>query len=49
MRVVVVGTGISGGATAWFLKLAGFDVLWIEKDAGPGLGTSFVNGSLTHA
>lgn len=48
MRVVVVGAGIMGVASAWFLKEAGFDVLLIEKDAGPGLGTSFANGSLIH-
>ncbi len=48
MRVVVVGAGILGVTSAWFLKEAGFDVLLIEKDAGPGLGTSFANGSLIH-
>ena len=48
MRVVVVGAGILGVTSAWFLRQAGFDVLLIEKGASAGVGTSFANGSLIH-
>ena len=48
MRVVVVGAGILGVTSAWFLRQDGFDVLLVDKGASAGVGTSFANGSLIH-
>jgi D-amino-acid dehydrogenase len=44
MRVVVLGAGIIGVATAWYLRKAGHDVRVLERREGPGLETSFANG-----
>ena len=44
MKVVVLGSGIIGIATAWWLKQAGHEVEVIERHAGPAQETSFANG-----
>ena len=46
MRVVVVGAGLSGVSSAWYLREAGHDVTVVERREGPGLETSFANGGL---
>ncbi len=48
MKVAVVGAGISGLATAHFLKKAGIDVELLEKTeiAGGTIGSKFVDGYL---
>ena len=46
MRVLVIGAGLSGIASAWYLRGAGHDVTVIERREGPGLETSFANGGL---
>jgi D-amino-acid dehydrogenase len=48
MRVVVIGAGILGLATAWYLRRAGAEVVVLERRSGPGLETSFGNGALQH-
>ena len=48
MRVVVAGGGIIGLSTAWYLRQQGLDVVLVDKAQGPGLETSFANGSLVH-
>lgn len=52
MRVIVLGSGIIGTASAWFLNKAGHDVTVIERQPGVAQETSFANGcqiSVSHA
>lgn len=52
MKVIVLGSGIIGTASAWFLNKAGHDVTVIDRQAGAALETSFANGcqiSVSHA
>lgn len=44
MKVVVLGSGIIGTSSAWWLKQAGHDVTVVDRCTGPGLETSFANG-----
>ncbi len=44
MKVVVLGAGVVGVATAWYLSAAGHDVLVVDRAAAPALETSFANG-----
>lgn len=43
MRVAVLGAGVVGVATAWYLTADGHDVTLIERRSGPALETSFGN------
>ncbi len=43
MRVLVLGAGVIGTTSAWFLRQAGFDVTVVDRQPGPGLETSFAN------
>lgn len=52
MRVVVLGGGVIGITTAWWLARDGAQVTVIDRQPGPGLETSFANGgqiSANHA
>jgi D-amino-acid dehydrogenase len=49
MRVLVVGSGLLGLTTAYFLRREGADVCVVDRDDGPGRDTSFANGGLIHA
>ena len=52
MRVLVLGAGVIGVTSAWFLRQAGHDVTVIERQVGAGRETSFANGgqiSVSHA
>jgi D-amino-acid dehydrogenase len=44
MRVIVLGAGLAGVTSAWYLAEAGHDVTVIERRQGAGLETSFANG-----
>jgi len=44
MKVAVLGAGVIGVTTAWYLRKAGHDVQVLERRAGPGLETSYANG-----
>lgn len=44
MKVLVLGAGVVGVATAWYLRQAGHDVRVLDRREGPGLETSFANG-----
>ena len=44
--IVVIGGGLIGTTTAWYLRERGFDVTVIERREGSGLETSFANGGL---
>ena len=43
MKVVVLGAGVIGMSTAWYLAQDGHDVTVIDRQSGPGLETSFAN------
>jgi len=44
MRVIVLGAGVVGTTSAWYLARAGHDVTVIERQGAPGLETSCANG-----
>ncbi|MDQ7251626.1 D-amino acid dehydrogenase [Dongia sedimenti] len=46
MRVVVLGAGLIGTATAYYLARAGHEVVVIDRQRQAGLETSFANGAL---
>lgn len=43
MRVIVLGSGVVGVATAYFAARAGHDVTVIDRQPGPALETSYAN------
>lgn len=52
MKIIVLGSGITGTTSAWFLKKAGHDVTVIDRQSGAARETSFANGcqiSVSHA
>ncbi len=44
MHVVVLGAGLTGVTTAWYLRQAGHEITVIDRQPGAGLETSFANG-----
>ncbi|WPB57406.1 D-amino acid dehydrogenase [Xylophilus sp. GOD-11R] len=52
MKVIVMGAGVIGTSTAWYLQQAGHEVTVLERNAGAARETSFGNGgqiSVSHA
>lgn len=52
MKVTILGAGVTGITSAWFLHQAGHEVTVIDRQPGAGLETSFANGgqvSVSHA
>ncbi|OMQ27225.1 D-amino acid dehydrogenase [Serratia oryzae] len=43
MRVVILGSGVVGVASAWYLAKAGHEVTVIDRQAGPAMETSAAN------
>jgi D-amino-acid dehydrogenase len=43
MRVLVLGSGVIGTTSAWYLRQAGYDVTVVDRQPGPALETSFAN------
>ena len=43
MRVVILGSGVVGTASAWYLAEAGHEVVVLDRQVGAGLETSFGN------
>jgi D-amino-acid dehydrogenase len=43
MRVVVLGSGVVGVTSAWYLSQAGHEVTVIDRESGPALETSAAN------
>ncbi|MGH8126497.1 MAG: D-amino acid dehydrogenase [Rhodanobacteraceae bacterium] len=43
MRVLVLGSGVIGVCTAWYLARARFEVTVVDRSPGPGMETSFAN------
>lgn len=46
MRIAVIGAGLLGVTTAWFLAESGNEVVVIDREQGPGLQSSFANGGM---
>jgi D-amino-acid dehydrogenase len=44
MEVLVIGAGLAGVTSAWYLNQAGCKVTVVERQPGPGLETSYANG-----
>jgi len=44
MRVVVLGAGVIGTTSAWYLAKAGHEVMVVDRQPEAGLETSFANG-----
>jgi D-amino-acid dehydrogenase len=49
MRVIVIGAGLLGLTTAYFLRRHGLDVVVLERRSAAGLETSYANGGMLHA
>ena len=52
MKVLVIGAGVVGTTTAWYLAQAGHEVVVVDRQPGAGQETSFANGgqiSVSHA
>ena len=52
MNIAVLGGGVVGITTAWYLRSKGFSVTVFDRQPGPALETSFANGgqiSVSHA
>ena len=49
MRIAVLGAGVIGVTTAWYLRQEGHEVQVIDRRDGPGLETSFANGGQVSA
>lgn len=52
MKVTVLGAGLTGITTAWYLRQAGHEVTVVDRQPAAGLETSFANGgqiSVSHA
>lgn len=43
MKVIVLGAGVLGVTSAWYLAKAGHEVTVIDRQEGPALETSFAN------
>ncbi len=49
MKVVVLGAGVIGVTTAWYLAKHGAEVVVLDRQTGPGLETSYANaGELSY-
>ncbi|MBF6617380.1 D-amino acid dehydrogenase [Pollutimonas thiosulfatoxidans] len=44
MKIAVLGSGIIGTSTAWWLRQAGHDVVVVDRQTGPAQETSRANG-----
>jgi D-amino-acid dehydrogenase len=49
MHVIVVGAGVTGTTTAWYLRAAGAAVTLLDAADLPARGTSAANGGMLHA
>src|SRR5688572_22283213 len=49
MKVLVLGAGVIGVTTAWYLSQRGHEVVVVDRQEGAGLETSFANGGQVSA
>ncbi|MGB3289031.1 MAG: D-amino acid dehydrogenase [Burkholderiaceae bacterium] len=45
MKIAVLGSGVIGTSTAWWLNQAGHDVVVVDRESGPAQETSRANGA----
>ena len=43
MKIVILGSGVIGTTSAWYLSKAGHEVVVLDRQQGPALETSFAN------
>lgn len=43
MKIVILGSGVIGTTSAWYLAQAGHEVVVLDRQPGPALETSFAN------
>ncbi len=43
MKIVILGSGVIGTTSAWYLAAAGHEVIVLDRQQGPALETSFAN------
>ena len=43
MKVLILGSGVIGATSAYYLAKAGHEVTVVDRQPGPGLETSFGN------
>ena len=49
MKILILGSGVIGTTSAYYLAKAGHEVTVVERQPGPGLETSFGNaGELSY-
>ena len=46
MRIAVIGAGLLGVTTAYFLSKSGHEIIVVDRNDGPGMETSFANGGM---
>ena len=46
MKIVVIGSGLIGTTTAYFLRRRGHEVTVLERAEGPAREASFANGGM---
>ncbi|MGH8179837.1 MAG: FAD-dependent oxidoreductase, partial [Steroidobacteraceae bacterium] len=46
MKALIIGSGLIGTSSAYFLARRGWEVTVLDRQEGPGQETSFANGSL---
>jgi D-amino-acid dehydrogenase len=46
VKAIIIGSGLIGTTSAYFLARRGWEVTVLDRQEGPGLETSFANGSL---
>ncbi|HYC37436.1 MAG TPA: D-amino acid dehydrogenase [Usitatibacter sp.] len=52
MKVLILGAGVIGTSTAWYLAQLGHEAVVVDRQDGPGLETSYANGgqiSVSHS
>lgn len=49
MHVIVIGAGVAGATTAWYLQTAGIQVSLLDSAVQPACGASAANGGMLHA
>lgn len=46
MKIIIIGAGVIGSTTAYYLSKAGHDVNVVDRQEGPALETSFANAGM---